>query len=417
MVKNAPGKTYAGTGYGAEDVRHDYTFHKSYSLSKSVWDTVNATEEKILDAVHGGISQGRDIKTVAADLMKYVQGGPQVLPGRWGKLEQGTKEHARRLGKAGIDYRAMRLYRSEKYRQLQEEAVEDGESNPACTGEYDWIVMDGKCGICGDLGERGPYTADTIPAYPHPNCFCVVEPRLKDDDEFIRQLRDYVRGEDTPGAHEIEEWALGNSLIADPGIIEPGELGPNYDPERVEWFKSRNGEKIISVKDEMSLIKDLGIAANGQREYVTIFSEDGTILHTQEGTTPGEIDLPKNIRDLLLNKPKPAYSIIHNHASGESFSLGDLEHLVYYRGIKSMMAIGHNGLPYIMSISGGTIPTIKELRDFYTNKFNAYWDVIRYRMANNLPLPSDIDLRWLSGLNKAVKREFNWYYYDEVKYE
>ena len=29
----------------------------------------------------------------------------------------------------------------------------------------------------------------------------MLEPRMKDDDEFIRQLRNYVNGEDTPGAH------------------------------------------------------------------------------------------------------------------------------------------------------------------------------------------------------------------------
>jgi hypothetical protein len=224
VIKNAPGKSYTGTGWGfkptgdpkhpfeGEEIRRDYTFHKSHSLSKSVWDTVNHTEEQILDVVRGGISQGRDVRDVAADLMEYIQGGPQALPGRWGKLEPGTKEYAKRLGKTGVDYRAMRLYRSEKYRQLQESAVENAENDPACTGEYDWVTLDGKCGICGELGAGGPYTADTVPAYPHPNCFCMVEPRLKGQDEFIQQLRDYVNGEDTPGAHEIEEWALGNDL-------------------------------------------------------------------------------------------------------------------------------------------------------------------------------------------------------------
>ena len=91
----------------------------------------------------------------------------------------------------------------------------------------------------------------------------------------------------TPGAHEIEEWALGNGLLddgkfQDPGIIGPRDLGPNYDPDKVNKFLNRIGEK-ISVDDEMRLIRELGMDSNGKYEYITIYSNDGTIIHTQEG--------------------------------------------------------------------------------------------------------------------------------------
>lgn len=108
------------------------------------------TEEKILDVVWGGISQGRDVKTVAADLMAYLKGGLDVVKGRWGKLEPGTREYAKRLGAKGVDYRAMRLYRSEIHRHQQEAAVEEREDNPGCTGSYDWILMPGReVWLCG----------------------------------------------------------------------------------------------------------------------------------------------------------------------------------------------------------------------------------------------------------------------------
>jgi hypothetical protein len=150
---------------------------------------VGDTEDKIMDVVLGGISQGRDVREVSADLMGYLKGGPDIVKGRWGKLKPGEKvlkdghwqyateearQYARRLGSRGVDYRAMRLYRSEIHRNQQEAAVEEGEDNPACTGEYDWILMPGR-GVflcdCPELADGGPYTKETIPDYPHPNCF------------------------------------------------------------------------------------------------------------------------------------------------------------------------------------------------------------------------------------------------------
>jgi hypothetical protein len=62
------------------------------------------------------------------------------------------------------------------------------------------------CG-CEELAGAGPYTKETIPPYPHPNCDCMVRPRLKDGKEFMQQLLDYVHERDTPGARKIEEWA------------------------------------------------------------------------------------------------------------------------------------------------------------------------------------------------------------------
>jgi len=184
------------------------------SLSKSIWDTVNHTEEAILNTVRGSVSQGRDVRSAAADIMAYGRFGPQIMPGRWGKLEPGTKPYARRLGKAGIDYRVIRLRRSEQYRMLQERAIAEGQRNPACTGEYDWIRFNAgdpfDCGICEDLAAGGPYAYDTVPAYPHPNCMCEVRPRIKGRNEFNKELRAYANGESEGSG--IARWAQENNL-------------------------------------------------------------------------------------------------------------------------------------------------------------------------------------------------------------
>jgi hypothetical protein len=197
---------------------------QTISLSKSVWDTVKDTEEKILSLARGGVSQGRDIRSVAADLMAYVQGGPTVIPGRWGKLEPGTQDYVQRLGLTGADYRAIRVYRSEMYQTLKDEAVAEWQTNPACTGEYDWIPMEGRADtgcVCSELATGGPHTKDTGPDYPHPNYFCSIQPRLKDNDEFLKELKDYVNEE--PGRDGIARWAKENGLGEDVSVGMPGE--------------------------------------------------------------------------------------------------------------------------------------------------------------------------------------------------
>ena len=260
MVRTFTGKGFAYTPDRRwEEVRRDFTFKQKYSLSNSVWGAVNDTEEKILDVVWGGISQGRDSKKITADLMAYVQGGPTVIPGRWGKLEPGTREYVRRLGRAGVDYRAIRIVRSEKYRTMQQEAVAEGQNNPACTGEYDWVRAGGRendeCDICQGLADGSPYAMDKVPDYPHPNCMCTVVPRLKDHDEFIQQLRDYVNDADTPGAREIEKWAFENGLsdnIGGGSQPPPQEPPGDSDPDGGGDDEERRLEENIQKTDELS---------------------------------------------------------------------------------------------------------------------------------------------------------------------
>ena len=51
---------------------------------------------------------------------------------------------------------------------------------------------------------RHKHYSDSI----HTNCRCTLEQELKDDEEFMRQLEEYVRDEGTEGAREIELWAM-----------------------------------------------------------------------------------------------------------------------------------------------------------------------------------------------------------------
>jgi hypothetical protein len=68
---------------------------------------------------------------------------------------------------------------------------------------------------------------------------CEVRPRLKDGDDFIKELRAYMNNE--PGGEEVARWARDNGLeedavISDPADLQPTELGPNYSKEKVDAF-------------------------------------------------------------------------------------------------------------------------------------------------------------------------------------
>jgi hypothetical protein len=81
------------------------------------------------------------------------------------------------------------------------------------------------CG-CEELATGGPYTKDTIPPYPHPNCDCMVRPRLKDHKEFMRDLKDYVKGVPSEGANEISLWAQEHGLGED---LTGKSVGADWD--------------------------------------------------------------------------------------------------------------------------------------------------------------------------------------------
>lgn len=186
------------------------TNRQRYSLSESIWKALDRYQAQILAIVQGGISQTRDGADIAGDLESFLTGGPEAVLGRWGNLLPGTAEYVARLGSAGVDYRTMRLVRSEMYADLQETASWMTEVNPASMGEADWILQEGRVDWpcdCADLAAAGPYKADEIPEYPHPNCMCTVQTRLMDHDAFIQDLVDYAKGSDTAGASRIEKWA------------------------------------------------------------------------------------------------------------------------------------------------------------------------------------------------------------------
>lgn len=235
------------------DAALGYIFTKRYDLSKLVWASVEEIEEEIFNVINGGLALARDPVDIAKDLetyIKYEDGGKRVL-GRWGamfpntekgrreawqreylafhdlqpgtedadkllatpeaenwlkgmmaeKTQRGTprlpdavKQYSRRIGAAGLDYRAIRIVRTETAAMLADEETDFAKNSYAATGKVEWVLKSKReewgC-KCAEYAEGGPYDIDNLPAQipVHPNCDCELRPLLKSPEELEQTFK------------------------------------------------------------------------------------------------------------------------------------------------------------------------------------------------------------------------------------
>jgi hypothetical protein len=180
-------------------------FSDGYTFSQRVWRVGDAFQTDIKQVILSGLAQGRDPVKIADDLTEYVADGKIKLMKRYGKLEAGTKEFAKRIPK-NVDYRAMRLVRTELYASLKEAGVEAGKRNPGALDLFDWVMQAGRADwdcACPDYAHNGPYTAEQVPVQPHPACGCFTMPVLRDQDTFVDDLARWANGE---SVDYLDEW-------------------------------------------------------------------------------------------------------------------------------------------------------------------------------------------------------------------
>lgn len=161
--------------------------------------------DDVVNLVRAAIDQGRDLGKIAADVNKYIKDGREATIHRWGeRIAPDSAQLLKRVPKQ-VDYRALRLARSELGRGLMETAKANGLANPAASGLWDWVrvnVIDWGCN-CPSNAANSPYTYDNIPPYDHPNCACVLRPRLKNQTDFQADLKAWMNGGQNT---ELESW-------------------------------------------------------------------------------------------------------------------------------------------------------------------------------------------------------------------
>ena len=180
-------------------------FADGYTFSERIWRVGDAFQTDVKQVIMSGLAQGRDPVQIAEDLQVYIADGKVKLMNRYGHLEAGTREFARRIPR-NVDYRAMRLVRTEIYGSLKEAGVIAGQRNPGALDLFDWVMQSGRAHWdceCPDYARGSPYTAAQVPVQPHPNCGCYVMPHLRDRTEFVDDLVRWSKGE---SVDYLDEW-------------------------------------------------------------------------------------------------------------------------------------------------------------------------------------------------------------------
>jgi len=181
-------------------------YSDGYTFSSRVWGLKSDWEKAIKEILTSGIASGRDPVKLVKDIQVYTADGAVALAERWGKLERGSAEWKKRLPK-NIDWRAVRLVRSEFQATMQAVSTLAGQTNPGSTGKYTWVLGPGlvHCEHCIEFSTQ-QFTKDTLPSYPHPNCGCQVRPILQDMTAFVDDLKDWESGKVNDATRRIDTW-------------------------------------------------------------------------------------------------------------------------------------------------------------------------------------------------------------------
>ena len=180
-------------------------YQGGYTYSDAIWKVGTRYQDDIKNVLSVGLAQGRDMVKIARDIQVYTKDGKIALAKRLGNLERPSTDFMKRIGNK-VDWRALRLVRSELFQAVQDANKEFGKNNPACLDLYDWVMESGRqqwsC-ECANLSAGGPYTYNELPDYPHANCSCSVRPVLRDGKEFIADLKTFIAG---GRVDYIDEW-------------------------------------------------------------------------------------------------------------------------------------------------------------------------------------------------------------------
>jgi hypothetical protein len=141
-------------------------YQDGYTLSTRAWEIGQDYQTQITRLINSGIAQGKSVAEIAGSIGEYTSGGIEALGSEYAGAKWGN------VVVKNVDWRALRLVRSELGASMKIGAVMQGEMNPASTGLYDWVRVNNQqhdC-TCPDLAAGGPYAAANIPAQPHANC-------------------------------------------------------------------------------------------------------------------------------------------------------------------------------------------------------------------------------------------------------
>lgn len=182
------------------------TFTDGYSFSDRIWRVGTDYRRQLNRVISAGYAQGRDPVKIAKDIQVYISDGKVKLAKRYGpNLNAKSRRFFKRVRKK-VDYRALSLVRSELYMALQDAGKESARANPAALNEYYWVLNPNRqewpCD-CPDNAAGSPYEYNEVPGYAHTNCGCRIVAKLRNRNDFLRDLKSWGNGNDVD---YLDQW-------------------------------------------------------------------------------------------------------------------------------------------------------------------------------------------------------------------
>ena len=177
-----------------------------------------------------------------------------------------------------------------------------------------------------------------------------------------------------------------------------------YGYDRSRSMKTVWAEKVATIRTEIGVTTDFSVdyKAINSREYSSKFKgltgsffgdrravnearkciseNDGSLFETiaiidsKKGIRIGDYQRPGNAggKILIPKGEKDSIIIIHNHGNNDTFSFDDFALLNSYPQVKTIVAVGHNGIVHRMSVNGGKRLDFSNEKEynFYEKAFN-----------------------------------------------
>lgn len=209
VLEDQSTRVWDGTGYTfVESIWSKKTILAKDGITKLPTSVYNDYQFRVENIIRSGLQQGRDAVEIAEDITEYAKKGHDFVfkEGRYGKLKPGTYQYRKRITRK-IDWRALRLIRSEMNASLQSADIQECFLNPACEPKLaDWNKTIGNKvdanGLnnfsgqrCIDLQRSNPHPAEEIDFYNHANCSCYKTPVLIDQNKFVEDLKNWTPGQ------------------------------------------------------------------------------------------------------------------------------------------------------------------------------------------------------------------------------
>jgi len=209
-------------------------------------------------SAHGGLQPGSDAAKALlrqSDAQAWVkQKMSETTKRGTPRLPDAVRQYATRLGKAGLDYRAIRIARSETTAMVADEQLAIAENSDICTGEMDFVMERGRdhwnCN-CEHYAEQSPWRVDDPdrPEIPvHPNCMCEWRPRLKTDAEILASLREEMKEdlEAIQGTDEQKDMLERIDAAAEGGgFISGSDDGKTQSGYQVQVYETNDLDTIV----------------------------------------------------------------------------------------------------------------------------------------------------------------------------